>query len=90
MEHVGLFLLGFASGWAVRTTVDSSRGLAVNLIAAFYGVLDRANRIAGMEQEHLEDLFAEGRAKYEAARARAARRAEAAPRSDVARRERAA
>ena len=31
MERVGYFLAGFASGWAVRTTVDSSRSLAVNL-----------------------------------------------------------
>jgi hypothetical protein len=75
MERVGLFLAGFASGWAVRTTVDSSRSLAVDLIAAFYGAVDRAGRLAGMEREHLEDLIAEGKAKFEMDRARAARRA---------------
>ena len=78
MERVGYFLAGFASGWAVRTTVDSSRSLAVNMISGFYGVVDRASRAVGMEREHLEDLFAEARAKYESDRARAARAAQAA------------
>jgi hypothetical protein len=73
MEIVGIFLAGFASGWAVRTTVDSSRNLAVKVISAMYGAVDRAGRAVGMEREHLEDLFAEARAKYEADRARAAR-----------------
>ncbi len=70
---MGLFLAGFASGWAVRTTVDSSRTLAVKVISSFYSVVDRTSRAVGMEREHLEDLFAEARAKYEADRARAAR-----------------
>ena len=73
MKRIGYFLAGFASGWAVRTTVDSSRALTVNLIA---GVMrDRSGRAGrfGMEREHLEDLMAEARAKYEADRQRAAR-----------------
>ncbi len=73
MELVGLFLAGFASGWAVRTTVDSSRTLAVKVISTFYGAVDRTSRAIGMEREHLEDLLAEARAKYEADRAREAR-----------------
>jgi hypothetical protein len=78
MEIVGIFLAGFASGWAVRTTVDSSRTLAVKVISRLYGVVDRAGRAVEMEREHLEDLFAEARAKYEADRARV-------PRNDVRR-----
>ena len=91
MERVGYFLAGFASGWAVRATVDSSRNLAVNLISTFYGVVDRATRAVGMEREHLEDLLAEARAKYEADRPRAARAqgGQAGPAS-VARQDRAA
>ncbi len=81
MERVGYFLAGFASGWAVRTTVDSSRALAVKVIAGFYGVVDTASRAVGMEREHLEDLLAEARAKYEADRARAARAQPVGPRS---------
>ena len=71
MERAGYFLAGFASGWAIRTTVDSSRTLAVKVISACYGVVDRASRAVSMEREHLEDLFAEARAHYEADRARA-------------------
>jgi len=79
MELVGLFLAGFASGWAVRTTVDSSRSLAVRVISGFYSAVDRTSRAVGMEREHLEDLLAEARAKYEADRARAARAAAVSP-----------
>jgi hypothetical protein len=61
MEIVGIFLAGFASGWAVRTTVDSSRHLAVKVLSKLYGVVDRATRAVEM-----------ARAKYEADRARAA------------------
>ena len=73
MEIVGIFLAGFASGWAVRTSVDSSRTLAVKVLSKLYAVADRASRAVEMEREHLEDLLAEARAKYEADRARGAR-----------------
>jgi hypothetical protein len=79
MERVGYFLAGFASGWAVRTTVDSSRSLAVSLISSAYGVVDRVGRAVGMEREHIEDLFAEARAKHEMDRARATREKVARP-----------
>jgi hypothetical protein len=84
MERVGYFLAGFASGWAVRTTVDSSRTLAVKVISGFYGVVDRMSRAVGMEHEHLEDLLAEARAKYEVDRARSAA-PQATPAGDRAR-----
>lgn len=78
MEIMGIFLAGFASGWAVRTTVDSSRNLAVKVLSKLYGVADRAGRAIEMEREHIEDLFAEARAKYEADRVHASR----APKND--------
>jgi hypothetical protein len=65
MERVGIFLAGVATGWAVRTTVDSSRALAVRVISSFYGVVDHVGRAVGMEREHMEDLLAEARAHYE-------------------------
>jgi hypothetical protein len=68
MKRVGLFLAGFASGWVVRSAVDSSRGLAVAGISALYGTAERLRRLVAIEREHLEDLVAEGRAKYESAR----------------------
>ena len=74
MKRVGMFMAGFASGWVVRSTVDSSRGMAVGLIAAAYGAVDRAKRLVAIEREHLEDLWAEGKAQYEVKRARDAAR----------------
>src|SRR5690349_2336991 len=84
MKRVGLFVAGFASGWVVRSTVDSSRGVAVGLIAAAYGAVDRAKRLVAIEREHLEDLWAEGKAQYEVKRAReAARGPRKAPVADI-------
>jgi hypothetical protein len=75
MFGLSLFVAGFASGWAVRSTVDSSRDLAVGFISVAYGAYDRTKRMVATEREHLEDLFAEGKARYEAKRARAERTA---------------
>jgi hypothetical protein len=71
MKQAGLFLAGFASGWAVRSTVDSSRDLVVGLVAVVYGTVDRVKRLVAIEREHLEDLVAEGRARYESGNAAA-------------------
>jgi hypothetical protein len=68
MKRVGIFLAGFASGWLVRSTVDSSRGLVVGAVAAAYGTVERLKRLVAIEREHLEDLIAEGKAKYQADR----------------------
>jgi hypothetical protein len=78
MTHLAAFLAGFATGFVARGTVDSSRNLTVGLISATYEVLDRAKRFVAVEREHLEDLVAEGKAHYEAKRARVAHRAAAA------------
>jgi hypothetical protein len=75
MKLLGLFMAGFASGWIVRGSVDSSRTVAVGAVAFAYGAYDRAKRIVAMERENLEDLLAEGKARYEAKRDRAARAA---------------
>ena len=86
MERVGLFLAGVATGWAVRTTVDSSRSLAVKVISGFYGAVDRASRAVGIEREHLEDLLAEARAQHEADRRTRAPANDQAPRGRPRRR----
>ena len=92
MIGVGIgFVAGFASGWAVRSTVDSSRGVAVKMVAAYYATTERVKRLVAMEREHLEDLVAEARARYEGDRARTAAKKGAPPRSaDAPRSERAA
>jgi len=73
MKLVGLFVAGFAAGWVVRSAVDSSHDLAVGMIAGAYGAYDRTKRLIAIEREHLEDLLAEGKARYEAKRARTTR-----------------
>jgi hypothetical protein len=82
MKLVGLFVAGFAAGWVVRSAVDSSHDLAVGLVATAYGAYDRTKRLIAVEREHMEDLFAEGKARYEAKRARhgSARRDASGPR----------
>jgi hypothetical protein len=68
MKELGIFLAGFAGGWIVRSTVDSSRGLAVAGVSTVYGALERLRTLLAIEREHLEDLVAEGRTKHEADR----------------------
>ena len=71
MMLLGILVAGFAGGWVVRSTVDS-RGLAVASVSAMYGALERGRRLLAIEREHLEDLVAEGRAKFEMRRLKAA------------------
>jgi hypothetical protein len=92
MFGFGLFMAGFASGWVVRSAVDSSRDLAVGVVSMAYGAYEGAKRLVAIEREHMEDLFAEGKARYEAKRARAQRPASGPRAADIPRvpRERAA
>jgi hypothetical protein len=71
MMLLGILVAGFAGGWVVRSTVDS-RGLAVAGVSAVYGALERGRRVLAIEREHLEDLVAEGRAKHQSRRLKAA------------------
>lgn len=80
MFGLGLFVAGFASGWAVRSVVESSHDAAVGVVAAAYGVYDRTKRLVAVEREHLEDLLAEGKARYESKRARSAQATQPGPR----------
>ncbi|MEO6577021.1 MAG: hypothetical protein ABIP89_24445 [Polyangiaceae bacterium] len=71
--------------------MDTSRGVAVKVVAAYYATTERVRRIVAMEREHLEDLVAEARAKYEGDRLRKAAKRGAPPRAaDAPRSERAA
>jgi hypothetical protein len=81
MFGLGVFMAGFASGWVVRSAVDSSHDLAVNLVSVAYGAYDRTKRLVAIEREHLEDLVAEGKARYESQRARAHVAARPGPRA---------
>lgn len=65
------FVAGFTSGWMARGQVDSSRGAVVSIIATYFKAVERVKRIVAIEREHLEDLVAEGRSRFEIDRARA-------------------
>ena len=71
MVAVGIFVVGFASGWVARSSVDSSRGMAVAAVATYFKAVQRLKRVVAIEREHLSDLVAEGRSKFETDRARA-------------------
>lgn len=85
MKVLASFVVGFAAGWGGRAVLDSRRDALVSLTAAAYGAAEAARRHLGFEREYLEDLIAEGKARWEANRRRraaesAARRgSEAAP-----------
>ncbi len=76
------FVAGFAGGWMARGQVDSSRAAVVSIVATYFRAVERVKRVVAIEREHLEDLVAEGRAKFELDRARA-RRQVAAPRESA-------
>src|SRR6476659_969818 len=59
------YFAGVATGWAVRGTVDGSRGLAVSAMAAAYAAADQMKRWGAIEGEYIEDLLAEAKARYE-------------------------
>jgi hypothetical protein len=65
------FVAGFAGGWMARGQVDSSRAAVVSVVATYFKTVERVKRIVAIEREHLEDLVAEGRARFELDRARA-------------------
>jgi hypothetical protein len=60
------FAVGFVSGWLVRSTVETSRELAVDVAAGSRGAWDRLRRVVIAEREFLEDLWAEATTRSEA------------------------
>lgn len=84
MEIFGTMLVGITAGWLMRSGVDSSRELAVRAIAAAHEASHRARRMVAVEREHLEDLLAEGRARFETERARRVQRSGGEVRRPVA------
>lgn len=78
METVGLVIAGLLAGWVARSSVEGSRDLAVRAIAKGHELADRSKRFVAIEREHIEDLLAEGRSRYEAERSGRRWRGEAA------------
>ncbi len=62
---VGAYVAGFASGWVARSAVSSSRDVVVQAIVLAHRARDGVRRVVAEQREWFEDLFAEGRARYE-------------------------
>jgi len=60
---IASFAAGFVAGWMVRSTVESSRALAVDLLVEGQELALRARRALIAERELLEDLWAEAKAR---------------------------
>ena len=72
MKSIGIFIAGVAAGWVLRSSFGSFRGIAVSTIASSHEIAERMRRFVAEEREFFEDLLAEGRARYQESRARAA------------------
>jgi hypothetical protein len=59
------FSAGFVAGWVVRSTVDSSRQLALEIVTRARATARRLRRSLVAEQEFLEDFWAETKARIE-------------------------
>ncbi|MBX3216048.1 MAG: hypothetical protein KF850_28670 [Labilithrix sp.] len=57
------FAIGFVAGWAVRSTVESSRELAVDVAAGTHGIFHKLVRAVIAEREFLEDLWSEAKVR---------------------------
>jgi len=63
---VSAFLAGVVVGWVGRSAAGSSREALVEAIVATHAIRERAKRVVAEQVEWVEDLFAEGRARFEA------------------------
>jgi hypothetical protein len=71
MKNALIFAAGFGAGWLTRSTFESSKAAAVEVIAFGLDALARIRRGLAIEREQLEDIVAE--AQDAVARRRAAR-----------------
>jgi hypothetical protein len=61
------FLAGMVTGWAMRSALGSSRETVVRAIVLLHQGRDHVKRVVAERVEWLDDLLAEGRARYEGA-----------------------
>ncbi|HWZ90157.1 MAG TPA: hypothetical protein VNW92_14940 [Polyangiaceae bacterium] len=59
------FVAGVATGWVLRSTLGSSREALVRVIVVAHRGRERLKRVVAENAEWLDDLFAEGRARYD-------------------------
>jgi hypothetical protein len=68
LQTTSAFLAGVVTGWVLRSVTGSSREAAVRVVVAAHRGHERAKRAVAENAEWLDDLIAEGRARYRAAR----------------------
>jgi hypothetical protein len=66
--HTLAFAAGVAVGWAGRAALGSTREAIVQTLVLTHGARERVKRLVAEQAEWVEDMFAEGRARYEAKR----------------------
>lgn len=59
------FAAGVVAGWTGRAALGSTREALVKSLVASHGVRDRVKRLVAEQSEWIEDMFAEGRARFE-------------------------
>ena len=62
------FFAGVAVGWVGRSTLGSSREAMVQALVLTHGVREKLKRTVAENVEWVEDMVAEGRARYESKR----------------------
>jgi hypothetical protein len=70
LRTAGALAFGFAAGWIARSVVGSTREAVIGAVVLLDGVRHEVTRIVAEQVERIQDFFAEGRAHYEAERAR--------------------
>jgi hypothetical protein len=59
------FAAGVVAGWTGRAALGSSREALVKALVAGHGVREQVKRLVAEQSEWIEDMFAEGRARYD-------------------------
>jgi hypothetical protein len=62
------FVVGFVTGWAARSTVESSRAAAVSVASTAADLFERFKRAVAIEGDYLEDFAAEVRSRVQEGR----------------------
>jgi hypothetical protein len=70
LQTTSAFFAGVATGWILRSVMGSTRETAVRVVVAVHRGRERGKRVVAENAEWLDDLLAEGRARYRAARDR--------------------
>jgi len=68
----GAFTAGLAVGWAGRSALGSGKELVIRGVVAMHELRELFARVGAEQVEWVEDMFAEGRARYESQRSAAA------------------